>query len=676
VITENTGMGSIQPALLLAACLLINPSMAAEPDGESERALESVLVIGERSALPVANLAGSLDVMSRSEIDYEHVDDTMELFTKIPGVYLSRFNQGIINTDLSVRGFAGDGSTPHATLLIDGIPSNLNSGYGEMDQVFPLGIESIHVFKGTSDPRYGLFNLAGNYNLVTRSDANVAEAEVTAGSYAAREAQGYVGLTQGGLRHSYFLGYRDAEGYRDHTDLEKFSASGRWFYDFSARTSLGFIARASGYEGDAPGYLARDVARSRPRSSAAFADQDGGKKRVQHYSAHLDTGWGPHVDLSVKAYRQHFERERWVRFSAAGAVQNRFDDQWHSGALARLAWRLSEQWRLEWGANGERQNNLEQRFGTIGQSRQRDRANLLRDWRYTFDTHGSYLQVEQEPSPMLRWNAAVRADRIDGDFEQFNAAGVRTARRIYDFGTIVQPKLNVFLMPTAQVTLFANYGRSFQHPFGGDAFTTGSTHARDVSINDGWEGGVKWSPIGTVELRASYWRQDAKDEFVVVDGTPRSVGKTERKGVDFAGNWRPWPQLYVWGNYATIDTTIVTPASSQAALVGNELRSIPDYTASFGAAYEIGTAWTARVHIDSQGDYFVNEANLGGKYGGYTLANVGLEYAARWGSIGAQVNNLLDRFHEYVFDFSADGTDTVHSPADGINGSVTVRLRF
>ena len=82
------------------------------------------------------------------------------------------------------------------------------------------------------------------------------------------------------------------------------------------------------------------------------------------------------------------------------------------------------------------------------------------------------------------------------------------------------------------------------------------------------------------------------------------------------------------------------------------------------------------MHIDSQGDYFVNEANLGGKFGGYTLANAGLEYAASWGSIGVQVNNLVDRFHEYVFDFSANGTDTVHSPGDGINGSVSVRLRF
>jgi iron complex outermembrane receptor protein len=669
-------MRLIQPVVLLAGCVSMNPGIAAEPADENERALESVLVIGERSALPVANLAGSLDVMSRSEIDYEHVDDTMELFSKIPGIYLSRFNQGIINTDLSIRGFAGDGSTPHATLLTDGIPSNINSGYGEMDQVFPLGIDSIHVFKGTSDPRYGLFNVAGNYNLVTRGDVNVAEVEVTAGSYETREAQSYVGLANGGLRQSYFVGYRDAEGYRDHTDLKKFSTSGRWFYDFSERTSLGFIARTSGYEGDAPGYLARDVVRSMPRRSAAFADQDGGKKRVQHYSMHFDTKWADRGDLSVKAYRQHFERERWVSFSAAGAVQDRLDDQWHSGALAVVAWRLSEQWRLEGGANSEQQNNVEQRFGTIGQSRQRDSANVLRDWHYTFDTQGSYLQVEHEPGPMLRWNAAVRADRIDGSFEQFSAAGVRATRRIYDFGTIVQPKLNAFVMPTAQVTLFGNYGRSFQHPFGGDAFTTAATRARDVSINDGWEGGVKWSPTETVELRASYWGQNAQDEFVVVDGTSQNVGRTERKGIDLAGNWRPWPHLYVWGNYTTIDTSIVTPASSQVATVGNELRSIPRYTASFGAAYEIGTAWTARMHIDSQGDYFVNEANLGGKFGGYTLANAGLEYAASWGSIGVQVNNLFDRFHEYVFDFSANGTDTVHSPGDGINGSVSVRLRF
>jgi iron complex outermembrane receptor protein len=74
-------------------------------------------------------LAGSVDVITRDELEYEHVIDTLEFYAKTPGVVLSRYNQGIINTDISIRGFAGDGTTPHAKLLVDGIPSNIHNGH-------------------------------------------------------------------------------------------------------------------------------------------------------------------------------------------------------------------------------------------------------------------------------------------------------------------------------------------------------------------------------------------------------------------------------------------------------------------------------------------------------------------------------------------------------------------
>lgn len=132
--------------------------------------LDSVVVIGENEVNIDKTLAGSVDVITRDELEYEHVTDTLELYTKTPGVVLSRFNQGIINTDISIRGFAGDGSTPHAKLLVDGIPSNLHNGYNEMDYLFPTNIQSIQVFKGTSDPSTGLFATAGNYKVETRKD--------------------------------------------------------------------------------------------------------------------------------------------------------------------------------------------------------------------------------------------------------------------------------------------------------------------------------------------------------------------------------------------------------------------------------------------------------------------------------------------------------------------------
>lgn len=300
---------------------------ASLPILANDKPLETVVVIGDKNVVLQTDLVGSIDLIDQTELNYEQIDDTLELFNKVPGVYLSRYNQGIINTDVAIRGFAGDGVTPHAKLLIDGIPANLHNGYNELDQLFPIGIESIEAFKGTSDPRYGLFNLAGNYNVSTRQD-EAKEIELTAGSFATVQAQAYAGLANGKLTHSYALGYRTSEGYRDRMDLDKLSLSGSWAWQFDDRKDVRVIARHATYDGDSPGYINNPVeARLNPRRIPSFAALDGGEKTTNHLSVHWNQAFTDDLQWAMQAYGQEFERERWVRFSEAGTLRNRYDDQ-------------------------------------------------------------------------------------------------------------------------------------------------------------------------------------------------------------------------------------------------------------------------------------------------------------------------------------------------------------
>lgn len=653
--------------IVSGATLLPFHSISAE-----EKVLETVIVIGDVDDLKTSELAGSVDVLSQEELRYEHVDDTLELFKKVPGVYLSRYNQGVINTDIAIRGFAGDGTTPHGKLLIDGIPSNFHNGYNELDQLFPLNIDSITVFKGTSDPRYGLFNTAGNYNVTTRQDT-AKELEVTLGSFNTKEVQGYAGFENDSFMQSYSFGYRENKGYRDHTDLEKYALSGNWQWNIDDDKSFRVSVRHANYEGDSAGYLSKEQARENPEQSASFANQDGGDKEVNHISLHWDQHVSQDVQWSLKGYWQTFERERWVRFSQAGSLQDRFDDQTHYGLSSTINWSLSDEWFVDWGVNYEAQDVLEQRFGTIGQTRTRDTSNVIRDLDYDFNTYGTYVKLIHEPNEKVRWNVALRADRIDGDLRPARNAETRDT---FDFGTILQPKFNIVYSPVERFNVFANLGRSFQHPFGSAAYATNDRNARDVSINDGWELGAQWSPSQLLTLRVSFWEQKATDEFVVVDGTSRNVGETERNGFDLAFNGAVNDAFSYWGSYTSVNSEILKTSSVASATEGNELRSIPEYTISLGANYQFTPKFVTRLHLDSQGDYFINENNLGGKFGEYTLLNASADYDAGWGIIKLQLNNLTDEEYEYVFDFSDDGTSTIHSPGDGINGSVSVNVKF
>ena len=649
------------------------PLLNLHAEDVEDKKLETFLVIGEAAKAPATNLVGSLDILTGEEIAYEHVDDTLEIFNKIPGVYLSRYNQGIINTDVAIRGFAGDGVSPHAKLLIDGIPANLHNGYNELDQLFPSIIESLSVFKGTSDPRYGMFNIAGNYNINTRQDeAN--ELEINLGSFDTKEVQGYFGSTIGDFQQNYSLGYRNGKGYRDHTDLTKYAVSGSWQWALSDSNQLRFIARTASYEGDAPGYLTEEQAKDNPKESAEYANQDGGNKRTNHLSLHWGKSFNESLVLAVKSYWQSFERERWVRFSEAGSLQNRYDNQKHFGVISTLDWAFKDGWSLAWGVDYESQDNIEQRFGTIDQLRERDTNTVIRDFQYNFASMGSYVKLENESSDKWFWNIAIRADQIgNGDFT--NQAS-NEKKDIYDFKTILQPKFNLLYKAHSFINFFANAGRSFQHPIGSSLYTADKKSDRDVSFNDGWELGSQFK-VDRSKIRISYWQQKAKNEFILIDGVNQNVGETDRDGVDVAFSGDITDDWSYWGSYTLINSKIIKATESLGDVSGNQLRSVPDFTATLGLKYQVSPNLITRLNLDAQGSYYVNESNKGGKFGDYKILSFGADYNLSWGALKLRLNNLTNEYFAYVYDFSTDGSyPTIHSPGDGLNGNVSINLDF
>ncbi len=649
--------------------LLFLPTYHTYADENQSVKLDSIVVIGEKDFIRESSLAGSVDVITRDELEYEHVTDTLELFTKTPGVVLSRYNQGIINTDLSIRGFSGDGETPHAKLLVDGIPSNLFNGYNELDYLFPTNIQSIQVFKGTSDATTGLFATAGNYKVETRKDTGK-EIQLGYGSFNTRELQGYYGEKQGEFTHNYAVGYRAGNGFRDNTDLEKIALSGRWQYDFD-KSTLALSTKYGKYNAfEAPGYLSREQARANPRRSALNAQNDGGEKEFKHISLHYDYFINNEMDISLKTYWQDFSRERRVGFVGA-PLEFRDEEQTSRGVIAKFNWQFDPKWSLETGYDIEIQNVEEFR---IRPSQNRVRRNAD----YDFTAQGIYAKIENNPIDWLTWNFALRADRLNGSangpFTLPNNRVVTTT--LLDPETIIQPKLNIFASLNKNHTLFANAGRSFQTPLGVDLNTFGGNTNVDIGINDGWELGVKSTWYTGFNTRVSYWQQKAQDEFVPVDGTRQLIGETKRQGIDASFDTAINDYWSFWGNLSLVNQKVVRGPDNNRSLDGNRIRGIPDHTASLGIQFTPNSQWIARVHVDRQGSYYVNENNIGGQYGAFTLTNANVDYKTSWGRISLLGNNLFDKDFEYVFDFTSNATNLNFSPGAGRNFMLTATLDF
>ena len=58
------------------------------------------------------------------------------------------------------------------------------------------------------------------------------------------------------------------------------------------------------------------------------------------------------------------------------------------------------------------------------------------------------------------------------------------------------------------------------------------------------------------------------------------------------------------------------------------------------------------------------------------LANAQAGWANDNHRVQLQANNLFDSFYEYVFDFSEDGTATIHAPGAGVNVNVSYTRLF
>lgn len=432
--------------------------------GENARGhmqIGDIVVSGESVQADAADLPTSVDVLGSSEIENQNVNFSMELFRKMPGTYYGDWNQGVISGTFSMRGFDANHDAP-ATLIVDGIPHNF--GYGRMDiqPVFPLEIERIELVKGTNDPRYGLQNIAGNVNVHTKRGGNFTEGRFLAGSFNTHDASMISGRENGNISQTYFVGYRQSDGYRDNSELKKGALSGKWFYETNdRRLSAGIIARAFGMDANAPGYLTKEQAKNNPTAAAPFAETDGGEQENRHISLHMDYGFRPDTYWTFKAYAQNLSRTRWAAFSPGGGQWERVLDDDQYGLVSTVSHETAAAWfqtlKLDWGMDYQYQDNINRRYVADN----RERIQTARNWDFDQSYWGTYIQADGSVTEWLRLTGGLRLDRFDGSFE--NRLDEQKTDMV-SLGNIWQPKVGVVVTPVPGYRLYANWGRSFQIP--------------------------------------------------------------------------------------------------------------------------------------------------------------------------------------------------------------------
>lgn len=645
--------------LALAAVLPLFSSVSLAQDATI--VMGEVRVNAQRNSGPLVSnsVLTSVDVLGADKVEDKNVMNSWELVGQLPGVQLTETRMGAESGKATFRAFNGEGYINGIKVLIDGVPSNVNSGNQRfIDMIFPLEVDYIEVVRGTNDPRYGLHNIGGNINFGTRQGGNYTDARLTYGSYQTIEGQLAIGRESNGFAQNYILARQDSDEYRG-TDSKKYTLGGKWFLTSNDnKLKAGLVLRTYHHEAGEPGFLTAAELTGDRRQSPLKNANDRSDRDMHHASVHLDWQISPDAFLSNKVYYNKYEDDRRVTFTSnpAGSAprQRRLWDEEQIGLMSNLTWRTGDKLTLDAGVNLEQQDNAygRQRFAYALPTDFSTPVQIQNDDRYSFDNVGAYVQAIIRPFDGFKIVPGYRVDKFNGH-TLARTSGIEG--RLQDSGWIDQPKLSMVYSPVDSVSVYANWGRTFQvlTGSGGPAYLVPGQARFEPSINTGKELGVKFKPAPRTDLRLAVWRQDATDEVanMPATGTTVGLGETRREGVDVQVSSRVFDKLDLWLSHSLQKAEVVSAYGADGvSLAGKEVFSTPRHITTAGAEYRHSDRLRFGLQGRAQGNYFVDSPNELGKYGGFVLFDASVRYAlSKRVSVDLQVRNLADREYEYAW---------------------------
>jgi len=666
-------------AAAAGACPLATMAQTAPDTSVAFEPTRIVVTAPALGTLASRTLLTSVDTVGGAAINDAAVSANWELFSRVPGVQLTNFNQGTTSGKPSFRGFNGEGEVNAVKLLIDGVPSNVNDGNMHyLDLVVPLALQSVTAVRGTNDARYGLHNIAGNLELHTRQGGNGTDARIGVGPWGKSDVSLAVDREAGGFTQNLALGVRHDDGWRDHARADRRSLSGRWGWQPQGQDlSLALTLRAHRTEAEEPGYLEARDAYTTPRRSYAISATDGGTRDLGQAVLSAEGGQRSTLAWRALVYLNRFKDERFVRYSATASQQERDSDETHRGARLIVSWRppvaALPGFALEGGVDTERQRNTSLRFNTT----ERARVTQTRDQHWAFDIDGVFVQAVLRPLPTLKLVPGWRVDRVSGHFENRLA---NASYGINDYGLIQQPKFSAVWSPAQSLSLYANWGRSFQVGVGAASYLI-PPRSSDLkaSINDGSELGLTFVLGSALNGRVAVWRQTATDEVYRdlnnPSGDSTNIGATRRRGVDLQLRARPAATVEAFATLGLQEAIITTPNPAAPATLGQEVDHVPRRLFNAGIDWQALPVLKLSAWLQGQGSYWLERTNtLTDKFGGYTAFNLGASWALTPQlQLDAQLLNAGNTRREYVW---WDGAKTLHSAGEPRALNLALKVSF
>lgn len=156
---------SVRRMFWLVLCLVSQGVFAEEP-----RELDELLVTGGLEPVSMQDVARSVTVITREEIEQRQVKYLADLLRDVPGFAVSQAGGPGTQTQIRVRGAESN----HLLVLMDGIRANDPASNDEFQFQYALtsNIERIEIIRGPQSATWGTDALAGVINIIRRKDVS------------------------------------------------------------------------------------------------------------------------------------------------------------------------------------------------------------------------------------------------------------------------------------------------------------------------------------------------------------------------------------------------------------------------------------------------------------------------------------------------------------------------
>lgn len=248
---------------------------------QSASGIETIVVTGTRASRTAVDAEAARAALRRipgavglveAEVfadDFAQSIGDALLFT--PGVFADTSAQR--ESRLSIRGSGLNSTFERRGLTVrrDGVPISRASGITEFQEVDPLTIDYIEVFKGANGLAYGAASLGGAVNIVTPTGRTQAERftlRAEGGSFGTARLGGSVALSEGAWDLHSGTTALHTDGFRDHSQVRSLYNHTNAGYDFGGGVETRFYLTALTDNFELAGSLGLEDALANPRDAA------------------------------------------------------------------------------------------------------------------------------------------------------------------------------------------------------------------------------------------------------------------------------------------------------------------------------------------------------------------------------------------------------------------------